>query len=39
MMVLDANGNELNRREGFIGEVPFRHGFLDLAQIEAPPGP
>ena len=39
MIVLDANGNELNRREGFIGEVDFRHGFLDLTKIEAPARP
>ena len=38
MIVLDANGKELNRREGFIGEVDFRHGLLDLSKIEAPTG-
>jgi len=39
MIVLDANGKELNRREGFIGEVDFRHGLLDLTKIEAPAKP
>lgn len=39
MVILDAKGNELNRREGFIGEVDFRRGFLDLTKIEAPPRP
>ena len=39
MIVLDANGKELNRREGFIGEVDFRHGLLDLTKIDAPPQP
>ena len=39
MVILDANGKELNRREGFIGEVEFRRGFLDLTKIEAPPRP
>jgi hypothetical protein len=36
MMVLDAKGNELNRREGRIGEVPFLHGFLDLTEVQEP---
>jgi hypothetical protein len=36
MLILDAKGNELNRREGIVGEVPFMHGFLDLAEIHGP---
>ena len=28
MLLLDSKGNELNRREGFIGEVEFRRDFL-----------
>jgi len=28
MLVLDADGNELSRAEGFIGEVAFRQNFL-----------
>ena len=36
MMILDAKGNELNRREGVVGEVPFLHGFLDLTEIQGP---
>lgn len=36
MMVLSPEGKELNRREGFIGEVPFRSGFLDLEEIQEP---
>jgi len=39
MIILDANGKELNRREGFIGEVDFRHGLLDLTKIDAPAKP
>ncbi len=36
MMILAPDGSELNRREGKVGEVPFLHGFLDMAEIEAP---
>ena len=36
MLVLDPNGAELNRREGMIGEVPFRNGFLDCTQVVRP---
>jgi len=36
MMILAPDGTELNRREGVVGEVPFRHGFLDLAEIQGP---
>jgi len=37
MLVLDADGKELNRREGMIGEVPFRSGFLDCTEVVEPP--
>ena len=33
MLVLGPNGWEYNRREGFIGEVDFRDGFLDCKRI------
>jgi len=36
MMVLGPQGKELNRREGFIGELDFRNGFLDLSEVRAP---
>ncbi len=39
MMILAPGGNELNRREGRVGEVPFLHGFLDLTEIQAPDKP
>ncbi len=39
MMILAPKGNELNRREGVVGEVPFLHGFLDLTEIELPKKP
>ena len=35
-LILDANGVELNRREGMIGEVPFRDGFLDCGDVVKP---
>jgi hypothetical protein len=38
MLILDAKGGELNRREGVVGEVPFLHGFLDLTDIQGPTG-
>jgi len=37
MLILDPNGVEINRREGMIGEVPFRQGFLDCSQVAKPP--
>lgn len=36
MVIFDHNGNELNRRRGFIGELPFRRNFLSLETIEKP---
>ena len=39
MIILDADGKELNRRTGFIGEVAFRDGFLDCSGIERPQAP
>jgi len=33
-MVLDPQGKELNRREGKIGELDFRNGFLDCTIIQ-----
>ena len=36
MLILDAKGGELNRREGVVGEVPFLHGFLDLTEVQEP---
>ena len=35
-MVLGPDGAEKNRREGRIGEVPFRQGFLDCTQVQTP---
>lgn len=35
-LILDPNGVELNRRTGYIGEVPFREGFLTLKEIQKP---
>jgi len=36
MVLLSSQGVELNRREGFIGEVDFRNGFLDLTTVKKP---
>ncbi len=36
MLVLDSQGYENNRREGFVGEVPFRRGFLDRKDVQKP---
>ncbi len=36
MLVLSSGGRELNRREGMIGEMAFRKGFLDCAKIAKP---
>jgi len=36
LMILSPEGKELNRREGKVGEVPFRDGFLDLSDIRKP---
>ena len=37
MLILDHRGRELNRREGKIGEGPFRDDFLNLRKIVKPP--
>lgn len=39
MLVLGPDGAERNRREGFIGELPFRSGFLDCRDVVSPPSP
>jgi len=36
-LVLDPGGRELNRREGMIGEVPFREEFLSCTNVVKPP--
>jgi len=33
-LLLDAQGKELNRRVGFVGEVAFRNGFLDCSEVQ-----
>jgi len=35
-LVLDAEGKELNRRVGRVGEAPFTNGFLDCSEVEKP---
>ena len=35
-LLLDAQGKELNRRIGFVGEMAFRQGFLDCSEVQAP---
>jgi len=37
LILLDRSGKETNRRTGFVGEVPFRSGFLDNKDVQAPP--
>ena len=37
MLILSPGGQEQNRREGMIGEVPFRQGFLDGKEVQPPP--
>ncbi|MGB2821938.1 MAG: thioredoxin family protein [Phycisphaerae bacterium] len=37
MLILSPAGEELNRREGMIGEVQFREGFLSCKQVVKPP--
>lgn len=34
MLLLDPFGRELNRREGFVGEMDFRSGFLDAKDVQ-----
>ncbi len=36
-LILSPGGKELNRREDFIGELPFRDGFLNMRKLEPPP--
>jgi hypothetical protein len=36
MLILTPSGQEWNRREGMIGEEPFRRGFLDGSEIVKP---
>ncbi len=36
MLILAPDGKEINRREGMIGEVPFREGFLDGSEVVKP---
>jgi hypothetical protein len=33
-LLLDAQGKELNRRVGFVGQEPFRTEFLDCEKVE-----
>ncbi len=35
-LLLDAQGVELNRRVGFVGQVPFAKGFLDCSEVQKP---
>jgi len=35
-ILLDPQGNELNRRIGRVGEVAFRDGFLDCSDVKKP---
>ena len=35
-LLLDAQGKELNRRVGFVGELAFRNGFLDCSEVKKP---
>ena len=36
MLIIGPDGIEKNRREGIIGEVPFRQGFLDCKEVHGP---
>jgi hypothetical protein len=36
MLVIGPDGVEKNRREGFIGEVDFRTGFLEGGEVIGP---
>jgi hypothetical protein len=36
MLVIGSDGVEKNRREGFIGELEFRKGFLDCTEVIGP---
>ena len=35
-VLLSPEGKELNRREGFVGEVDFYKGFLDCSNVLKP---
>jgi len=35
-LLLDAQGNELNRRVGFVGQGKFSIGFLDCSDVKKP---
>lgn len=35
-VLLSPEGKELNRREGFVGEVDFHKGFLDCSRVAKP---
>ena len=35
-VLLSPEGKELNRREGFVGEVSFHKGFLDCSKVVKP---
>lgn len=35
-VLLSPEGKELNRREGFVGEVDFHKGFLDCSRVVKP---
>ena len=36
LVLLDPGGKEANRRQGTVGELDFRNGFLDRTRIETP---
>jgi hypothetical protein len=36
LLLLGPKGEERNRREGMVGEVPFRQGFLDCTDVMRP---
>ena len=36
LVLLGSAGLERNRREGMVGEVPFRQGFLDCSDVVSP---
>lgn len=36
VLILDSNGEELNRRERKVGQVAFRRGFLDCTEVQKP---
>ena len=38
LMVIGPDGRERNRREGKVGEMEFRNGFLDCTEVMSPEG-